>query len=79
MPEQPRQTQTRYRARLECGHVIWLRNPPIAPNVRFGCDAGQGCGYRLRWTEHWSIDSPEGQERNWARDFTKKNSEGEST
>lgn len=69
--------QALYRARLECGHVVWLRNRPMTPVVRFGCNAGLGCGYRLHWTECWTTDRPDVVEANPA--YPKKNdSEGEA-
>lgn len=53
-----------FRARLECGHETWLRNPPMTGQVRYGCNLGLGCGYSLMWVEWWRISALDVRERN---------------
>lgn len=31
----------------------------MTDEVRLGCNAGLGCGYRLRWTEWWNDAAPD--------------------
>jgi hypothetical protein len=35
--------------------------------VKYGCNAGQGCGYQLSWTAWWHIDNPDDKEYNGAQ------------
>lgn len=61
-----------FRVRLECGHTSWLRSPPMGDKVKFGCNAGLGCGYRLWWVEAWSVTDPSRKEINYAYRAMKK-------
>jgi hypothetical protein len=63
----PRSPRPEYRVRLECGHAQWVRTSPMTKLVKYGCNAGQGCGYQLSWTAWWHIDNPDDKEYNGAQ------------
>ncbi len=37
---------------LECGHSILMRTAPLNRNTRYPCQAGENCGYNVRWKKY---------------------------
>lgn len=68
-----------FRARLECGHVVKMRNHPMTEIAKYGCTAGLRCGYNLWWIRWWHIDKPELETVNETYvDKTEKAGDGET-
>lgn len=42
--------RSKVKIRLTCGHWIKTRSVPWGKQ-KYGCNAGQGCGYQLEWIE----------------------------